>query len=283
MRGIVVVTSVMILFTSVARGQESLDTTSLNVSVAIDSIPGSSVPYNWMMNEKHHRKTQFVKSLYVSMPLIALGIMGTTGTSVINKYEIKEERDEHFAGFNTNIDDYLIYAPIAALYGMNALGYKGVNTIGRQSVLLLKSEIIMNALVFPLKSWTNVQRPDGKDFQSFPSGHAAQAFLSAELLRKEYGKTHPWLAVTGYLAATSVAAFRMMNNRHWAPDVLAGAGIGILSVNLAYLTQKSRWPLSTKNLQVSPTYTGNGPGMYVSYHFGNRSPKHAAAINHFVW
>ena len=35
--------------------------------------------------------------------------------------------------------------------------------------------------------------------------------------------------------ATSVGLLRIYNNRHWASDVVAGAGIGILSAKIAYL------------------------------------------------
>jgi len=44
----------------------------------------------------------------------------------------------------------------------------------------------------------------------------------------------PLLSYTGYLAATAVAAIRIMKNRHWLNDVVAGAAIGIISTKLAY-------------------------------------------------
>lgn len=60
------------------------------------------------------------------------------------------------------------------------------------------------------------------------------AFTGAELLRREYGKEYPWVAVAGYAVAVLVGAMRVYNNRHWVGDVLAGAGIGIASVTLVY-------------------------------------------------
>ena len=69
---------------------------------------------------------------------------------------------------------------------------------------------------------------------SFPSGHTYIAFVGAETLRKEYGEEYPWLAVAGYAVATLVGTMRIYNDRHWAGDVLAGAGLGILSVNITY-------------------------------------------------
>ena len=37
-----------------------------------------------------------------------------------------------------------------------------------------------------------------------------------------------------YSVATSVGVLRMYHNRHWLTDVVAGAGIGILSTKTAY-------------------------------------------------
>jgi membrane-associated phospholipid phosphatase len=60
------------------------------------------------------------------------------------------------------------------------------------------------------------------------------AFTGAELLRREYGEEYPWVAVAGYAVAIAVGAMRICNNRHWLGDVLAGAGLGIMSVTLVY-------------------------------------------------
>jgi membrane-associated phospholipid phosphatase len=218
--------------------------------------------------EKNKRNRVFVKSLYVSAPLIAVGVYATLSSKVINKYEIKEERDEHFNRFHTHIDDYLALAPVAVVYGLTALGIKGKHDVWNQTGLFIKSELIMEAMVYPIKRWSHVVRPDGSDNLSFPSGHTAQAFLSAEFLRKEYGSKHPWIAVSGYVMATGVGAMRMLNNKHWLPDVLAGAGIGILSVNLAYLTHQNKWPFWKKKMNVMPTYSGNSVGLYMNYQLG---------------
>ena len=79
-----------------------------------------------------------------------------------------------------------------------------------------------------------VLRPDGSACNSFPSGHTFVAFTGAEIIRREYGKEYPWIAVAGYTVAVLVGAMRIYNNRHWAGDVLAGAGLGMLSVTLTY-------------------------------------------------
>lgn len=53
---------------------------------------------------------------------------------------------------------------------------------------------------------------------------------------KEFKDSSPVLAYSGYALALFVAGSRLYNNRHWVADVVAGAGFGILSVELAYLT-----------------------------------------------
>ena len=80
------------------------------------------------------------------------------------------------------------------------------------------------------------ERPDNSAHNSFPSGHTFTAFVGAEIIRREFGKEYPWLAVAGYTVATLVGLMRIHNNRHWAGDVLAGAGLGILSTTLVYWT-----------------------------------------------
>jgi membrane-associated phospholipid phosphatase len=84
-------------------------------------------------------------------------------------------------------------------------------------------------------------RPDGSSDDSMPSGHTVQAFVSATLLDMEYRDTSPWISVGGYLCAGATGFLRVANNRHWASDVLIGAGIGIASVRLVCLTHRYRW------------------------------------------
>ena len=68
----------------------------------------------------------------------------------------------------------------------------------------------------------------GGQYQSLPSGHATAAFAFAAALAAESpGKR--WVAPVAYGAATLVALARMYDDRHWASDVLLGAGIGIAS------------------------------------------------------
>jgi hypothetical protein len=214
------------------------------------------------------KKTNWKNVVIAPVTLISLGLISTADNEGFSKYEIEEERNENLSHFHTHADDYLQFAPIAAVYALNLFGVQGEHDFLNRTVLLIKSELIMTAIVVPLKHLTAVPRPDTGAPNSFPSGHAAQAFAGATFLHKEFGKDHPWYSVAAYATATGVGIFRVLNNRHWVSDVLVGAGIGILSTNLAYLTHKKHWGGSQKNktqgLLITPTYGHRSFGMYLS-------------------
>ena len=95
--------------------------------------------------------------------------------------------------------------------------------------------IITATLVETMKYSVRELRPDGSTNKSFPSGHTAIAFSAATILHKEYGMTRsPWYSIAGYMLATATGCMRVLNNRHWASDTFAGAGIGILSTEMGY-------------------------------------------------
>jgi membrane-associated phospholipid phosphatase len=108
-------------------------------------------------------------------------------------------------------------------------------------LVIVKSELIMLSSVYIVKTLSQIQRPDSSNHLSFPSGHTAQAFLAASIVHAEFRDKSQWYGVGAYALATSVAAFRMINNKHWQSDVVAGAGFGILSAHVAYLSHRNRW------------------------------------------
>lgn len=89
----------------------------------------------------------------------------------------------------------------------------------------------MGIMVNSIKYTVKAKRPDSNARNSFPSGHSATAFMGAELIRQEYGAPY---AIGAYTVATAVAILRIYNDRHWLNDVIAGAGIGILSARIGY-------------------------------------------------
>ena len=73
----------------------------------------------------------------------------------------------------------------------------------------------------------------GSDHRSFPSGHTASAFAFAaavsEEIRHHWPRATPWAASALYSGALLVGISRMYHNRHWASDVVIGAGVGTFS------------------------------------------------------
>ncbi len=76
------------------------------------------------------------------------------------------------------------------------------------------------------KAFIDEQRPDKSGYDSFPSGHAANAFAAATTLNIRYG----WkMGLPAYGLATLVSVGRVEADKHYWKDVLAGAAIGSLS------------------------------------------------------
>jgi PAP2 superfamily len=207
------------------------------------------------------------KSLAIPATLILVGIYTITDNDIINQYEINEERNEWMPKFHHRADDYLQYVPIAAVYGLNLMGIEGKNNFGNRTALLIKTELIVATLTFSLKKITAVPRPDTYQPTSFPSGHTAQAFAAATFMHKEYGSRNIWYSVGAYSIASCIGVMRVLNNRHWTSDVLVGAGIGILSTNLAYLTHQYKWGKRNRHVTVLPTWHGDGGGVSLTYRF----------------
>jgi len=168
-----------------------------------------------------------------TVPVILIAAGG--GTWGIRK-DVRAFRNRYLPTFRYHYDDYLQYAPVAAVLGLNAAGVKGKHKMGRALVSYAFSAAIMASVVNTVKYTARVERPDGSTRNSFPSGHTANSFMNATFLHKEYGQFQsPLYSIGAFTAATATAVGRELNNRHWISDVLAGAGIGILSTELGYV------------------------------------------------
>lgn len=93
---------------------------------------------------------------------------------------------------------------------------------------LLRSGSSALALTVALKYSIDAERPNGSG-QSFPSGHTALAFAGASFLTRRYGLR---VGLPALGAASFVAWSRVHTRDHHVRDVVAGAGISILSALL---------------------------------------------------
>lgn len=126
-------------------------------------------------------------------------------------------------------DDYIQYIPVISAFALGCTGIKARHDLVDRTFIVATSYAAMGLLVNIPKRLVDEKRPSFGGHNSFPSGHTATAFMGAELVRIEYGNAY---GAGAYAIATAVGFMRMYNGRHWLSDIVAGAGVGILSARL---------------------------------------------------
>lgn len=229
--------------------------------------------------ENTRYKTKFPRAFIIPAISIGLGLTCIKNNGLYSSINARNDIQNLFKGRGSKIDDYLIFSPYVEFAVLTALKYKCRNDLINTSLLILKSELIMAGIVFPMKKLTKVERPysyfsekpdSEKDrnsdaFHSLPSGHTAQAFVAAAIVHKEFRYKSQWPGIAAYTLASTVALYRMVNDRHWLSDVLVGAGIGMLSANIAYGTHQFRW--GRKEVCFVPVVGGDIRGMAMITNF----------------
>ena len=191
--------------------------------------------------KKSFFKSKGFRATIVPALLISYGATTINGNGLYSSYDVRNDVRHVFGGYRNHIDDFLQWAPYLEIPVVLLAGVESHSDRVNLGLILLKSEAIMLGSVYIVKTLTHVQRPDGSNYLSFPSGHTAQAFLAASIVHTEFRDKSQWYGIGAYTLASSVAAFRMINDKHWESDVIAGAGFGILSAHLAYLSHRNRW------------------------------------------
>ena len=188
-----------------------------------------------------NQRLQFeMKKTIVPLALMTSGVVFDGNGRESLKNEVVEERNAHLFGFTNHLDDYAQFAPVVAVYGLEAAGMRARTDWQNRTAILVKAQIVNLGLVYVLKTTLKKTRPDGTAY-SFPSGHTANAFAGATMLAIEYGENYKWVPYASYAFATGIGIMRMANNKHYISDVLFGAGLGILSVKAAYWTHQYKW------------------------------------------
>lgn len=215
-------------------------------------------------NFRYHDKKRGLK------PYIAPAILISAGTALHFSTDAKVNFQDWVQGnfvYSGDVDDYIQFAPLVAVYSLNAFGVKGKNNFGNRTALALKIFLLNDFIVSGLKTWTDETRPNGTP-RSFPSGHTSFAFAMAHFMHKEYGELSAWYSVGAYSCAAAVGIMRVAKNAHWISDVVAGAGIGILSTELVYLTHLYKWDSEhLRNFDIFPFNVGKQKGLTLVYNF----------------
>jgi membrane-associated phospholipid phosphatase len=160
----------------------------------------------------------------------------------------------------------LLFLPALSLAGNKA----GLHAVATYSIMYAESLLLTYGTTEILKKATVRNRPytyyDGihlkekHDFyKSFPSRHAAFAFMSAGFLSSTFYTEYPhspWkLPITGisYLFATGISLSRISSGNHFVTDVLGGMAIGSL---YGYLIPFLHLRKSEKKYSFNPTVNG---------------------------
>ena len=119
----------------------------------------------------------------------------------------------------TSGDVLFIALPTAATTGSLLDGKK-------QTRQFMFQHLTVAAITLGFKGVVDRERPDGSNHHSFPSGHTSTTFSSASFIAHQYG----WRAgVPAYLLASWTGYSRVYARKHHWSDVIAGAGIGLLT------------------------------------------------------
>jgi len=239
-----------------------------NIPVLIDE----KISFTWDKPKKAGILNASYSKFIIPTALISYGII-TRGNKSLQQldYSTHNEISEH--GFTRKrIDDYTQFAPALSVYGLDLAGIKAEHNFRDRTIVMATSYMVMGATVQTMKMVTKVERPDGSNLHSFPSGHTATAFVGAHILFKEYKDVSPWIGISGYVVATGTGTLRVLNKKHWVSDVVTGAGIGILSAEIGYMMLPVFHNLLgikevNKNLVVVPSIAADNYGLGVVYTF----------------
>ncbi len=186
---------------------------------------------------KHDSFHQTAKILEIAVPslMVAYGASSffLDGIRQVD-YNIDQKIHNHGYIWNSKADDYLQFVPATAAFILKLAKIESKNNLLGMAIIYALSGGLTFGVVETTKVLTDRERPDGSANNSFPSGHTATAFAAAEFLHQEFGYHSIWISIGGYTVATMVGASRIFNDKHWLSDVVAGAGIGILSTKAIY-------------------------------------------------
>ena len=170
--------------------------------------------------------------LILPSALITVGAVGVKNNWMLEvkdtwRTKMADVRGENYCG----IDDYAQYLPLAMSLGCGFFDKRTKYSFGDRVLTASTATLVLLNIVVPIKNLVEEKRPNSGTKDAFPSGHTATAFMGAELVRSEYPAGY---GIVAYTMATAVAFMRTYNDRHWLNDVVAGAGIGILSARIAH-------------------------------------------------
>lgn len=203
---------------------------------------GQKIEYAKTISRKYPFET---KQIIVPSALMLAG----TGALLTEKRNVEVQQNKNFLAFGNYVEDYAQFMPHISVYAFELSGIKPKTDFWNRSAIMLKGEALALLSVTGLKYMIKQPRPDGSNTYGFPSGHTVNAFAGATMLSIEYGEQYLWMPYAAYAVAAGVGAMRVVHNKHYWSDVIFGAGLGILSMKVAYWTHQYKWNKRTSDLQ----------------------------------
>ena len=229
---------------------------------AVDSIP-----------KKQTGKTTEIIGIAVPSAMITYSLisLGDNGIRQID-YNVRNSLEQNNRFWYISADDYIQYAPAFAAYTMKFCKVRSTHNLLDMTILYGLSNLLAGGVTHGVKMAVGRERPYQSGVRSFPSGHTQTAFAAAEFLHQEYKDQSIWISIGGYGAATFVGIARVYNNKHWVSDVVAGAGIGILSTKAVYWVYpylRKTFEKKDKSLQtfIFPEYSNGNLSLTLSKAF----------------
>jgi len=158
---------------------------------------------------------------------------------------------------------YVIGPAAAVLFGAGRLW--GHGRFRDATYDIAQVTLVTAAYATAIKYPTHRERPDGSNWQSFPSGHTSNAFAWATVAAHHYG----WkLGVPSYAVATLIGISRLEKNAHYLTDVVAGAGLGYICGRT--VVRRDGEAVAGRSPQVSftPMFGAKGGGAGLTFSIG---------------
>lgn len=155
---------------------------------------------------------------------IATGGVAAADSSVARYFGNNADRFDDFAAFG---DWFGKAAVVGPSIGVSLIVSRVTDDVRFQRFTydLAQGFVLNGGVTTAVKYAVGRERPDASNHLSFPSGHTSTSFMWATVVSRHYGAK---AAIPAYVAAVSVGASRLMSNKHFLSDVVAGATIGYL-------------------------------------------------------
>lgn len=208
----------------------SVFTVAAQDTIVVNYPPGGTTTNNYQ-----HGKYLTPGAVIIPAAMLVYGCLkpAVSGIRQLDDNIMTNIKTSH-PGFHTKAADYLMWAPTASIYLMDALHLKTKHSFTEHLILDAGSLVIAGSAGFVMRKISHGIDDYNTQGTKFPSGHTTNAFRGAEIFHQELKDAHPVLSYSGYLVATTVGVLRIYNKNHLLTEVLAGAGLGILSSKLTY-------------------------------------------------